>query len=119
MGTAAHDLLEQIRAIPLEDRDYIEAALMREAYEREWHAKHDPTIAKEPLTEQTIYTGDDWDDLRPHLWTFFDAVRTRKPNVEDAVFGNHAAIACHMANESYFRKKQVRWDAASNTVVDA
>ena len=92
---------------------------MREAYEREWHAKHDPAIGKEPLTEQTIYTGDDWDDLRPHLWTFFEAVKSRKPNVEDAVFGNHAAIACHMANESYFRKKQVRWDAASNTVVDA
>lgn len=35
MGTAARrdDLLEQIRALPLEDRDYIEAALMREAYE--------------------------------------------------------------------------------------
>src|SRR5271154_1124785 len=50
---------------------------MREAYEREWHAKHDPAIAKGPLTEQTIYTGDDWDDLRPHLWTFYEAVRTR------------------------------------------
>jgi len=36
MGTAARrdDLLEQIRALPLEDRDYIEAALMREAYEQ-------------------------------------------------------------------------------------
>ena len=40
----------------------------------------------------------------------------RKPVVEDAVFGNHAAIACHMANESYFRKKPVTWDAASKTV---
>jgi hypothetical protein len=36
MGTPARrdDLLEQIRALPLEDRDYIEAALMREAYEQ-------------------------------------------------------------------------------------
>jgi hypothetical protein len=36
MGTPApqDDLLEQIRALPLEDRDYIEAALMREAYEQ-------------------------------------------------------------------------------------
>ena len=34
MGSAAHrdDLLEQIRALPIEDRDCIEAALMREAY---------------------------------------------------------------------------------------
>jgi hypothetical protein len=28
------ELLEQIRALPLEDRDYIEAALVREAYEQ-------------------------------------------------------------------------------------
>jgi hypothetical protein len=36
MGTAARrdDLLEQIRALPIEDRAYIEAALMREAYEK-------------------------------------------------------------------------------------
>ena len=35
MGTAARrdDLLQQIRALPIDDRDYIEAALMREAYE--------------------------------------------------------------------------------------
>ena len=35
MGTPARrdDLLEQIRALPIDDRDYIEAALMREAYE--------------------------------------------------------------------------------------
>jgi len=35
---------------------------------------------------------------------------------EDAVFGNSAAIACHMANESYFRKKPVNWDEASKTI---
>jgi hypothetical protein len=35
---------------------------------------------------------------------------------EDAVFGNNAAIACHMANESHFRQKPVTWDAASKTI---
>ena len=39
-----------------------------------------------------------------------------EPVTEDAVFGNHAAIACHMANESYFRKKTVYWDAASHSI---
>ena len=36
MATSAHrdELLEQIRALPLEDRDYIEAALVREAYDQ-------------------------------------------------------------------------------------
>jgi predicted dehydrogenase len=94
-------------------------AKMRSEYVRQWHASHDPAISKEPLTKQTVYSGDDWDDLKPHLWTFFEAVKTRKPNVENAVFGNHAAIACHMANESYFRKQQVYWHAATRTVRNA
>jgi hypothetical protein len=47
---------------------------------------------------------------------FFQAVKSRKPVTEDAVFGNNAAIACHMANESYFRKKPVTWDAASKSI---
>ena len=89
---------------------------MRDDSARDWHATTAPPIAKEPLTQQTIYLGDDWDHLKPHLWTFFEAVKSRKPNVEDAVFGNHAAIACHMANESYFRKQQVYWDAASRSL---
>lgn len=92
---------------------------MREEYVRDWYAKHAVEPGKEPLIEQTVFTGDDWDDLKPHLWTFFEAVKSRKPNVENAVFGNHAAIACHMANESYFRKQQVFWDAASRSVKNA
>jgi hypothetical protein len=36
--------------------------------------------------------------------------------VEDAVFGNHAALACHMANESYFRKSAVSFDAAAKSI---
>lgn len=92
-------------------------AKMREEYVSEWHAKHDPAIpGHEPLDDSTVYEGDDWDDVKPHLWNFFRAVKTRKPVTEDAVFGNHAAIACHMANESYFRKKPVYWDAESNNI---
>jgi hypothetical protein len=36
--------------------------------------------------------------------------------VEDAVFGHHAALACHMANESYFRRSVVSWDDVSKTI---
>jgi hypothetical protein len=62
------------------------------------------------------YRGTSYDALRPHLTRFFDAVRTRKAVVEDAVFGNHAALACHMANESYFRKSAVTFDPAARTI---
>jgi len=90
---------------------------MREEYVRQWMAEHQPPPGKEPLSDQTVYHGNDWDDVKPHLWTFFQAVKSRRPVAEDAVFGNHAAIACHMANESYFRQKPVRWDETSRSIV--
>lgn len=91
-------------------------ASLREAYFKQWHAEHDPPLGHEPIDADVSYHGHDWDDVRPHLQNFFEAVRSRRPVVEDAVFGNHAAIACHMANESYFRKKPVIWDEASKTL---
>jgi len=89
---------------------------MRDEYVKQWHTEHDVTPGQEPINSDTVYRGNDWDDLRPHLHVFFEAVRTRKPVVEDAVFGNHAAIACHMANESFFRKKAVYWDQATRSI---
>ena len=89
---------------------------LREAYFKRWHEEHDPAPGKEPALEGFSYRGISWDDLRPHLWTFFEAVRNRKPVTEDAVFGHHAALACHMANEAYFRNAVVTWDAASGKI---
>ncbi len=89
---------------------------MREAYVAQWHKDHDPALGAAPLAEVTTFRGPDYDDVRPHLTAFFEAVRSRKPVVEDAVFGHHAALACHMANESYFRKGPVTWDDASRTI---
>ena len=40
-------------------------------------------------------------------------MRSRKPVTEDDFFGHNAAIACHMANQSYFRSAAVTWDAAA------
>ncbi len=89
---------------------------MRDSYEKKWHEEHDPAPGKEPLLDGFTYRGDSWDDLRPHLWNYFQAVRTRKAVTEDVVFGHNAALACHMANQSYFRGTQVSWDAASGQI---
>jgi predicted dehydrogenase len=89
---------------------------MREEYLKRWHAENDEKLAKLPPQESTTYRMPDFDDLRPHLANFFDAVRTRRPVVEDVVFGHNAALACHMANESYFRKTSVTWDPVSKTI---
>jgi predicted dehydrogenase len=89
---------------------------MRAAYEKKWHEENDPKLGQEPMLEAMTFHGPDFDDMKPHLWNFFEAVRSRKPVVEDAVFGHHAALACHMANESYFRKTAVSWDQASKNI---
>jgi predicted dehydrogenase len=91
-------------------------AAMRDAYVKQWHEEHDPVPGKEPAPQSITYNGNDYDDLRPHLWKFFQAVRSRKPVVQDAVFGHNAALGCHLANESYFRKTPVYWDPASQTI---
>jgi predicted dehydrogenase len=91
-------------------------AKMREEYVKKWHAEHDVLPGKETVEEGISYTSDDYDDLRPHLWNFFQSVRSRKPVVQDTLFGHHAALACHMANESYFRKSPVVWDEASGVI---
>ena len=90
-------------------------AKMRAEYVKQWHAEHDSQLGKE-LPSETTYQGRDWDDIKPHLLNFFQAVKSRQPVTEDAVFGNNAAIACHMANESFFRQKPVFWDVATHSI---
>ena len=89
---------------------------LRMPYLAQWHEEHDPKPGQEPAPESLSFKGNDYDDLRPHLWNFFEAVRSRKPVLQDAVFGHNAALGCHMANQSYFRKTPVYWDSASQTI---
>src|SRR6266404_5835968 len=90
---------------------------MREEYMKKWHQENDARLAREAMAETSLtFSGPHFDDIRPHLTNYFNAVRSRKPVVEDVVFGHHAALACHMANESYFRKTGVTWDEASKTI---
>ncbi|MGH9733565.1 MAG: hypothetical protein ACRD8A_03105 [Candidatus Acidiferrales bacterium] len=88
---------------------------MHETYVKEWNAEHD-TLGRERVVESVRYTGPSWDDTRPHLWNFFQAVKSRQPVVEDVVFGHHAALACHMANKSYFAGHGVTWDPTTQAI---
>ena len=47
-----------------------------------------------------------------HMTRFFDSVRTRKPPVEDARMGHHAAACAHMVNQSIRTRAAVEWDFA-------
>ena len=57
-----------------------------------------------------------YDAHREHHRVFYEAVRSRKKPVEDAVFGFRAAGPALLANTSYFEKKVCRWDAAAMKV---
>jgi predicted dehydrogenase len=90
---------------------------LRDVYQQQWHKEHDWKVGQPvQLTESVTFSSPDFDDTQPHLWNYFEAVRTRKPVVEDVVFGHNAALACHMANEAYFRRTMVSWDEATKTI---
>ena len=89
---------------------------LREDYLAKFRADH-PYQHDAQLQEVTRYTTPPgYSETREHLYNFFDAVRTRKPVIEDATFGNHTAIACHMANHAYFKSTTARWDASNKSI---
>lgn len=85
MGTPAHrdDLLEQIRALPIEDRDYIEAALMREAYEqgRRTESPEDLAEIKQRAADALIGRNPSYsrEDSVARARAAVESIRTRKP----------------------------------------
>jgi predicted dehydrogenase len=87
----------------------------KQQYLKEWRAQHPTPPAN--LAEMESYTAPQgYNDTADHIATFFGAVETREHVMEDEVFGNHAAIACHMANDSYFHRSIATWDAASKSI---
>jgi predicted dehydrogenase len=64
-----------------------------------------------PSAEQERYVAPiGYNDVFDHFKNFFEAVRTRRPVVEDPVFGYRAAGAALLANVSYEEGKIVQWD---------
>jgi len=56
-----------------------------------------------------------YDAHRDHHRVFYEAVRSRKRPVEDAVFGFRAAGPALLSNVSYYEKRICKWDAKSLT----
>ncbi len=83
----------------------------------DWRAAHPqaaPALAKAAGESYSLPQG--YNDTAEHIANFFRAVETREPVVENEVFGNHAAIGCHLANYSYFHKTIATWDAGTKTI---
>jgi len=87
----------------------------RQKGEAEWKAAHPEPLP--PLPEAETYAlPRGYDDTEDHIANFFSAVVSRQPVVENEVFGNHAAIGCHMANHSYFHRSIAVWDEAGKRI---
>lgn len=92
---------------------------LRKQYLEQWDAEHpQPEPGKYPLVEeaQVFKAPENYDYSVDHMHNFFESVRTRQPSVEDAAFGNHTAIACHMANYALENKTIAVWDADSKKI---
>lgn len=90
---------------------------MEQEYDAKWRAGHTSAPGSEKLTPTTSYVvPPHYDSTREHLWNFFQSVKTRQPSIEGPDFANACAIACHMANYSYFNQAPAIWDESARRI---
>ncbi|HTW30855.1 MAG TPA: Gfo/Idh/MocA family oxidoreductase [Candidatus Sulfotelmatobacter sp.] len=93
---------------------------LRDEYLMKWHEEHPEP---KPLNWTVDGEGEayanppGYNDTADHQANFFNAVRTRKPVVENEIFGNYTAIGCHLANYAYFNKCVAVWDPSAKNIV--
>ncbi len=77
-----------------------------------YHRKYPVSQASAPpsVAYERYVVPEGYSDGYDHCKNFFDAVRSRKPVVEDAVFGFRAAGAALLSNLSVERGAVVKWD---------
>ncbi len=85
-----------------------------EAMQKGLRAKWPPAIATaeamQPQAQDIFAPPPGYEAQREHHRVFWNAVRTGKPVIEDAVFGFRAAGAALLSNISYFENRVCYWD---------
>lgn len=88
---------------------------VQEQYMRDYRQRYPVQVANadamRPSGTQTFAPPAGYDAHREHHRVFYDAVRSRKKPVEDAVFGFRAAGPALLSNVSYFERRICSWDA--------
>jgi predicted dehydrogenase len=80
---------------------------MQKDYDAKWTAEQRKRKTKEDIV---FKAPDGYSDHLDHFTNFFDSIRTGKTVVEDAEFGFRAAAPALACNESYLKKKIMKWD---------
>jgi hypothetical protein len=84
---------------------------MRDQVIKEYHKKYPPHTGQDSLGDSEKYIAPKgYSDSYDHFKNFFASVRSRKPVVEDAVFGYRAAGAALLSNLSIERGQVVNWN---------
>jgi len=93
---------------------------MQDELKRQYEQRWTPDQRKSVSAEPTVYKlPEGFDEHVEHFKNFFAGVRTGSPVVEDPIFGFRAAAPCLIANESYFQRKIVHWDAVNMQLKEA
>ena len=93
---------------------------VQEAFLKEYHAKYPPQTpnadSMRPDVEDKFQAPHGYSDHLDHHRNFIAAVRSRKPVVEDPVFGFRAAGPALLSNVSYFEQRVCAWDPETMTL---
>jgi len=92
---------------------------LRDEYSANWsknHPRPEPSQWKISSDEEVYTPPRGYSDMTDHLANFFNSVRTRKPVIENEVYGHNTAIGCHMSNEAFFTKRPAVWDASARKI---
>jgi predicted dehydrogenase len=91
---------------------------MQEQIEADYGKKYPPHSGSSALAgEEKYMLPKGYSDQYDHFKNFFASVRSRKPVVEDAVFGYRAAGAALLSNLSIEKNAVVRWDPEAMKVL--
>ncbi|HYP12708.1 MAG TPA: Gfo/Idh/MocA family oxidoreductase [Bryobacteraceae bacterium] len=81
-----------------------------EQYRKKYPQQRASADAMRPVDEDRYMPPRGYNDHVDHHRNFIEAVRSRKPVIEDATFGLRAAGPALLSNISYEQKRAIQWD---------
>jgi predicted dehydrogenase len=97
------------------------AKATQDSYLKEYNAKY-PSSGNNQIrssNDEVHVALSNYDPRLDHFTNFFEAMRTRKPVVEDGLFGFRAAAPALLTNQSYLEKRVIGWDPENLKVTKA
>jgi hypothetical protein len=91
------------------------AKATHDAFLREYRKTYPERPQLRPGNDEVYSAPPRYNSTEDHFVTFFDAMRSRTPVVENAVFGLRACGPALLANHSLFEGQPIGWNAETMT----